>query len=181
MEQFPRPVIPSELVNEARPATKDFLRRQVDMQIADIRLLFRLPVEELDLHVGCNFTAAAMMLNVISGFSRWFFHTDEAAAIREEEEQAGSPRSRKMFLGFVTAYWPQLEPEPPSDQVAERLYQVRNSLVHDLGASDDPKKGDPRTVKLGKGPLSLDDIVTALERNELHPLKVTVIEEQETA
>ena len=55
------------------PATKHFLRRQVDMQIADIRLLFRLPANDLDPHVGCNLTAAAMMLNMISGFSRWFF------------------------------------------------------------------------------------------------------------
>jgi hypothetical protein len=179
-EQFPPPVVPSELVDGAHPATKEFLRRQVDMQIADIRLLFRLPVEELDPRVGCNLTAAAMMLNMISGFSRWFFHTEQAAAIRTDEQSDGNPRSKRRFIGFVGAYWPQVAPEQSSDWVAERLYRVRNSLVHDLGVTDDPKQTDARTVGLGKGSLDLDTIVY-LERCgiEQHPLKASpVIEEQ---
>lgn len=180
-EQFPPPVVPSELVDATRPATKDFLRRQVDMQIADIRLLFRLPAKELDPHVGCNLTAAEMMLNMISGFSRWFFQTEEAAAIREEEQNDGKPRSRRRFIGLVEAYWPQVAPEQSPDWVAERLYRVRNSLVHDLGVTDDPKQTDARTVRLGKGPLDLDTIVY-LERcsADKHPLKASpVIEEQD--
>jgi hypothetical protein len=180
-EQFPPPVVPSDLVDASCPATKHFLRRQVDMQIADIRLLFRLPANDLDPHVGCNLTAAAMMLNMISGFSRWFFQTDEAAAIRDEEQKDGNPRSRRRFIGFVEAYWPQVAPEQPAVWVAERLYIVRNSLVHDLGVTDDARQTDPRTVRLGKGPLDLDTIVY-LERcsADQHPLKATpVIEERD--
>ncbi len=97
---FP-PVVPSELPGAAYPALTEFLRRQVDMQIADLRLLFRLPVEELDPHVGCNLTTAAMMLNVISGFSVWFFQTD-ARARRKRAESFGRHRCqagpRRMVL-----------------------------------------------------------------------------------
>jgi hypothetical protein len=105
LEQFPPPVVPSESVSaSAYPVTHHFLRQQVDMQIADLRLLFRLPVAELDPHVGCNFTAAAMMLNLTSGFSRWLFHTEEAAKIAAEESRGGNPRSAQRFRGFVKAY-----------------------------------------------------------------------------
>jgi hypothetical protein len=181
-EQFPPPVVPSELIDASRPATRQFLRSQVDMQIADIRVLFRLPVSELDPGVGCNLTAAAMMLNMISGFSRWFFHTEKATEIREQEQNDGKPRSRRRFVGFVEAYWPQVAPEQAPAWVAERLYRIRNSLVHDLGVTDDPKQTDARTVRLGKGPLDLDTIVY-LERcsADQHPLKATpVIEERNT-
>jgi hypothetical protein len=36
---------------------------------------------------------------------------------------------------------------------------VRNSLVHDLGVTEDAKQTDSRTVRIGKGPLDLDTIM----------------------
>src|SRR3989442_329924 len=105
---FPPPVVPSTLPSAGYPFLTEFLHRQVDMQIADLRLLFRLPIPELDPHVGCNLTTAAMMLNVISGFSVWFFETDEAAEIRSLELAAGNRRSKRRFIAFVQAYWSQL-------------------------------------------------------------------------
>jgi hypothetical protein len=48
---------------------QQFLREQVDMQFADVRVLLRLPQETIDPTVGCNFTAAAVILNQISGLS----------------------------------------------------------------------------------------------------------------
>ena len=176
---FPAPVVPSEYVGFRHPALKEFLRRQVDMQFADLRLLFRLPVEELDPNVGCNLTAAAMMLNVISGCSVWLFQTEEAAEIQAREAADGSRRSRERFVGFIKEYWPQIPPEPPPENVAKRLYEVRNSLSHDLGAYDDPKQKHPRIVSLAKHRLSLEDIVLQFERNAAHPLTVPVIEELE--
>jgi hypothetical protein len=179
---FLGPVVLSELP-EVRPypALKQFLRRQVDMQIADLRMLFRLPVEALDPNVGCNLTTAATLMNVISGFSRWFFHTEEAAEIARKEEERSRPLSACRFKGFVKTYWPKIEPEPSSEVVAHRLYEVRNSLVHDLGVREDPKQEHPRHILLRKACLSLDDIVVGLERNELHPISTgPVIQEQET-
>jgi hypothetical protein len=50
---------------------------------------------------------------------------------------------------------------------------ARNSLVHDLGATDDPDRSEPRAMVLEKIPdLTLDTIVTAFERNLAHPLLV---------
>lgn len=151
------------------------------MQIADLRVLFQLPVVALDPHVGCNLTAAAVMLNVISGCSRWFFQTDEAVAISADEQQRGFPLSARRFRGFVRQYWPQLGPEPPPDTVADRLYDVRNSLAHDLGVAENPDQEAHFTVGLAKSRWTLDNIVMHLERNELHPLTVPVIEEREDA
>jgi hypothetical protein len=148
------------------------------MQIADLRVLFRLPVEELDPRVGCNFTAAAMMLNLTSGFSRWFFHTEEAAEIAAEESRDGNPRSARRFRGFVEAYWPQLPPEPPSAEVAERLYAVRNSLSHDLGVGEVPAGEEPEDIRLAKRALTLDDIVFVERSSGRHPLTKPVIEER---
>jgi hypothetical protein len=180
-DQFPPPVSPSQLIiGEAYPATREFLDRHLDMQIADLRLLFRLPVEELDPAVGCNFTVAAMMLNLISGFSVWFFHTDDAARIRAEEERRGFRLSGQRFKGFVKEYWPRIEPEPAPEEVARRLYSVRNSLAHTLGVNEDPHDNNPSNVSLAKPVgLSLDDVVTRLERNLLHPLSVPVVDGEE--
>lgn len=180
-EQFPPPVRPSGLIiGEGYPATREFLDRHLDMQIADLRLLFRLPVEELDPGVGCNFTVAAMMLNLISGFSVWFFHTDDAARIRAEEERRGLRLSGQRFKGFVREYWPRIEPEPAPEEVARRLYDVRNSLAHSLGVNEDPCDNNPSNVSLAKPVgLSLDDVVMRLERNLLHPLSVPIVEGNE--
>jgi hypothetical protein len=180
LSQFPPPLNPSELVDDHHPALRRFLQRQVDMQVADLRLLMRLPVPELEPDVGCNLTLAAMLLNLISGFSVWFFETDEAATIRADE-RTGRPHSKKRFLGFVTTYWPEIGPESNSAQAAERLYEVRNSLIHDLGARNEPEQDEARVVRLAKAPYSLDDIVTGFERNLAYPLTVPVIEEADGA
>jgi len=119
---FPAPVVPSEYVGIRHAALKEFLRRQIDMQIADLRVLFRLPVEELDPNVGGNLTAAAMMLNVISGCSVWFFQTEQAAKIQAREAADGRRLSGERFVGFIKEYWPQIPPEPSPENVAKRLY-----------------------------------------------------------
>jgi hypothetical protein len=123
------------------------------MQIADLRVLLRLPVPEVDPHVGCNLTTAAMMMNLISGFSVWLFQTGDARQIEEREAETGRPHSGWRFKSFIQTYWPTLPPESGSTElVAERLYEVRNSLAHDLGVHDNPRHDKPRTVHLAKHP-----------------------------
>jgi hypothetical protein len=70
-----------------------------------------------------------MTLNLISGFSVWFFQTDEVAEIeRSEAAKGGRRESAWRFKSFVKAYWPQLDPEPASAEgTAQRLYEARNS------------------------------------------------------
>jgi len=179
-EQFPPPVVPSELPGSDYPVLTEFLRRQVDMQFADLRLLLRLPVPELEPHVGCNLTAASMMLNVISGFSRWFYRTERAAKIMEKETKKGHALSAERFKGFVEEYWPQEATGPSAAEVAKRLYEVRNSLAHDLGARDPERPGEAQHITLSKGAMSLDDVVTGLERGLGYPFTVPVIEVEGT-
>jgi len=179
VDVFPPPLVPSDLVDDHHPALKHFLRVQVDMQVADLRVLLQLPVPELDPNVAGNLTTTAAILNLISGFSVWLFETDEAATIRALEERTGGRHSKRRFTGFVSAYWPRVPPEQSPDWVAERLYLTRNSLVHDLGATDDPNRSEPRTMELGKIPgLTLETVVMSLERNLVHPLTVPVIQER---
>jgi hypothetical protein len=178
-EQFPPPLTPSAVVEEGRhPATHRFLRHQVDMQVADLRVLFRLPIDVLDPDVGCNFTAATMMLNLISGFSRWFFHNDEAVEIAAQESKDGKPRSARRFIGFVKAYWPELPPEPSPRESAGRLYAVRNSLSHDLGVGEVSPGEETLEIRLAKRAFALDDIVAVERSSTNHPLTAPVIEER---
>jgi len=175
-ESFP-PVAPSDHVGLRHPLLRSFLERQVDMQITDLRLLLRLPIEELGSHLGANLTTAAVTLNLISGFSVWFYRTDKALKI-EGDEQDGRRRSKQRFLGFVNEYWPQLSPEPPSpESTAAVLYEVRCSLSHDLGATDNDASSAPRNIRLAKHPLTHEEIVV-LERSATHPLNVPVVEDQ---
>jgi hypothetical protein len=148
------------------------------MQVADLRLLFRLPEPALEPNVGLNFTTAAMLLNLISGMSVWFFQAPQARRIQRIEKQKKRPESGRRFKAFVRAYWPRVPPEPQSARtVAERLYEIRNSLAHDLGVEDDPTRARNRHFRLAKPDpaLSLSDIVD-LERSVLHPLQTRVIE-----
>jgi hypothetical protein len=179
VDVFPPPLTPSELVDDRYPALKHFLQVQVDMQVADLRVLLQLPIPALDPNAAGNLTTTAALLNLISGFSVWLYQTQESLAIRALEERTGGRQSRRRFMGFVTNYWPRVPPEPEPAQVAERLYQTRNSLVHDLGATDDPSRTEPRSITIGKvAGLTLDDVVTRFERNLAHPLTVPVIQER---
>jgi hypothetical protein len=177
---FPEPLKPSDLVPGNYPSLKRLLAQQVDMLFADLRLMLRLPAPSLEPDVGMNVTAAAMMMNIISGFSVWLFQTDEAKRIEAEEaKRKGQQKlSGQRFKGFVTAYWPRLDPEPEPAVVAARLYKVRNALAHALGVDDvdDPKA---RSVSLRKHALDPQDIVDALERNLAHPQTVPVIREED--
>ncbi len=68
---FPGGILPSdnpEAANQA--AVRQLLSELIDMQFLDLRVLLRLPDPALAPNVGCNFTAAAMMTNLISGPAR---------------------------------------------------------------------------------------------------------------
>jgi hypothetical protein len=137
------------------------LAEQVDMQFADLRVLLRLPQPELAPHVGCNFTATAMIVNQISGFSVWFFHNRYAQQLEREERKRRTILSRKRFLGFVRAYYPRVIGEPSVQTVATRLYETRNLLSHNLGVSDLDRRRRRHEIALVKPDpaVSAEDIV----------------------
>jgi len=106
------------------------------MQITDLRILFRLPSPDLDRDVGCSLTAAAMMLNLIGGFSRWFFQTEEAADISRREAEEVFPLSGERFKSLVSAYWPLIPPEPPQPRRSDSVYTRFPTPSHTTSASE---------------------------------------------
>jgi hypothetical protein len=142
------------------------------MQFADMRALLRLPRDDVVPNVGCNLTMAATVLNQISGFSIWFFHTRYAAQLSNKEARGrGMPFSRRRFLGFVRAYYPRAIGEPQTATIATRLYETRNVLAHELGISDLGRNRRRRDVLLVKPdpPLEAADVID-LEIHTQFPL-----------
>lgn len=173
-------VLPSEYPEaQGLLNVQHFLREQVDMQFADIRVLLRLPQTELDPHVGCNFTAAAAILSQISGFSIWFFHNSAAKRIegRERNRNARAPFSGPRFKSFVRSYYPRAIGEPTVATVANHLYDCRNVLSHVLGVGEVIRTQRPRQMDIVKPdpPLSEEDIVD-LEIHASYPLAGVPVE-----
>jgi hypothetical protein len=165
--------LPSEFPEvQALAATQRLLREQVDMQFADMRALLRLPHEDVAPQVGCNTTLAAMVFNQISGFSVWFFHNPAAQRIktREVREKRRVPLSGQRFKGFVRAYYPRRAGEPRVGTIADKLYEARNVLAHNLGV-EDLRTGRRRAIVLKKPdpPLAPEDVVD-LELQPYFPL-----------
>jgi hypothetical protein len=167
-------VLPSHYPEaQGLPNVQQFLREQIDMQFADIRVLLRLPQAALDPDVGCNFTTAAAILNQISGFSIWFFHNAAAKRIetRERRAKAKAPFSGARFKSFVRSYYPRRAGEPTARTIANHLYDTRNVLSHLLGVGDVVRTTRARRVDIVKPdpPLDEQDVVD-LETHAAFPL-----------
>ena len=67
------------------PKLRAFVEWGIDMQLADIRDMLRLPLRECGLNAGHNFAAATSLANLIAGASVWFYEASvpgcETAAI----------------------------------------------------------------------------------------------------
>lgn len=111
-----------------RPALRELLRIQVDMQFADPSTLLCLPRDESGLGGGCNLSAATLAANIIAGASVLFWRSSIAALTNR--------RGRgERFTSLMTAKYPWM----PDDAVepefgAELLWDhTRNPLSHTLG------------------------------------------------
>ena len=57
-------------VNAATPrAVRTFISQVMDVNLADIHAMLRLPRPEVNITEGCNFSIVAVLMNVISGVS----------------------------------------------------------------------------------------------------------------
>lgn len=126
------------------------------MQFQDLRVMLLLPKPALAPDVGCNFTATAVMTNLISGFSIWLFHNRYAKTVEREEKKRKQGLSARRFKGFVRAYYPRQLHEPTVETVANHLYDARNVLAHNLGIDDaswrtrERKRSRRRTISFVK-------------------------------
>lgn len=121
---------PSEYPETAgRPALRELLRVQVDMQLGDLRTLLCLPRrEEPGLQAGCNLTAATLAFNIIAGASVLFWESSVKAIERRGDR---GPR----FKALVEAKYPWAADDATSAELgAEVMWDwARSPLTHTLG------------------------------------------------
>lgn len=142
------------------PKLKSFVEWGVDMQLADVRDLLRLPLPAADLHSGQNFTAAGALTSFISGASVWFFDATE--------EGLGNRRDRKRrFCEVVERYWPWDDREIVERAEAIRVLWdcARNPLTHALGL---PDPADGTVISITKSAVTEEQLVE-LDTSEKRP------------
>jgi hypothetical protein len=81
------------------PSLFSFVEWGIDMQVADVRDLLRLPMPEAGLESGQNFAATAALVNLIAGASIWFFEASE-------EGLANRGDRGRRYCKTLDAYWP---------------------------------------------------------------------------
>jgi hypothetical protein len=92
------------------------------MQFDDIRGMLKLPLPEVGIKAGCNFSAAAMLCNLISGIS--------VVLYTPKNKNIGSG---KRFRELLKEYYPWEDGEN-RQQKSEIIYDfIRNPLAHSLG------------------------------------------------
>jgi len=149
----------SVVVDRTRhPKLQAFVEWGIDMQLADIRDLLRLPMSEAGLDSGQNFSTAATLANVIAGASVWFFEASEAG-LRNRRD-----RSRR-YREVLRRYWPWNGEVVDVDNGVRVLYDyVRNPLSHSVGR---PEPEDSTRMAVDKRPLDeaqLGELDSSTER-----------------
>jgi len=134
----------------------------IDMQLADVRDLLRLPLPDHGLDSGQNFSAAATLVNLIGGASVWFYDASEEGLSNRQD------RARR-YDGVLKKYWAWDDGEAVSAGVGGSvLYSyARNPLAHSFGMPD-PADDDGIIIRIVKRPLVGSEILE-LDQFEVRP------------
>ena len=128
----------SVVVDRSRfPKLFRFVEWRIDVQLAEVRDMLRLPMPEVGLESGQNFAAAASLVNLIAGASVWFYDASTAGLSDRD--------SGRRFRETLAAYWPWDDGEIVDRAEGTRLlYEcVRNPLAHGFGMSRLDDEGSP--------------------------------------
>lgn len=114
------------------PAVRRLLQVQVDMQVADLMAMLRLPKPHVGLTESMNLTAAAQVFGLISGMSVLLYRADYEYL--KDPTDAG-----RRFKGMVREYMPLTHPEDLGlGHGAEVMWKfARNPLAHSFGVGKD--------------------------------------------
>lgn len=133
-------MLPSDIrAFDPYPSVRRFIDDHLSMQFDDVRAMIKLPLAKEGLPAGCNFAAAAMLSNLISGIS--------VVLYAPKNKRAGSGAKFKELL--VECY-PWEAGENKADKAKVIYDLVRNPLAHALGVL---KKGSV-PLAIEKGPLT---------------------------
>lgn len=134
----------NEMSNDARRLVQD----QLDMQVADVHAMLRLPIEDdSGLRHGCNHAAAQVLLSVISGVSVSLF---DRSAMRRRGNRG------RLFKKLLVRHYPwDQELDVPGRRrgrnAADDLYKLfRNPLAHSLGVVDPNAYSGGRLLAVNK-------------------------------
>src|SRR5829696_3114239 len=121
------------------PSLFSFVEWGIDMQLADVRDMLRLPMPEVGLESGQNFAATASLVNLIAGASVWFY--DASTAGLSDRDDRG-----RRYRETLAAYWPWDDGEIVGKADGTRLLYdcVRNPLAHAFGMPGLDDKGADR-------------------------------------
>jgi len=142
-------MLPSEFPEvQDYPHLKLLLDKQVNMQIADLRTLLKLPLPELGLNDGANLAAASLLFNFIAGCSVCFY--DASRQGRHSRRGRG-----KRFQDLLRDFFPWQGEQFSKTQGIKALYEsARNPLAHSLGLDSPPTSGTGNQILLRKWALS---------------------------
>jgi hypothetical protein len=166
-------VVPSEYPEvEHRPALREMLRRQVDMQFIDLATLLELPRPDAGLHAGTNLTTTVLLCNIVSGASVLFFKPS-LDAIRGRRTDANPMTAGQRFREVLAFFpWEDSSDVPRHDAVRALYKYARNPLAHSLGVGKAPAllpgiRG--RNVMLAKRPLSPEAAAEIMRGEAVRP------------
>jgi hypothetical protein len=128
----------SVVVDSSRfPNLFRFVEWRIDVHLAEVCELLRLPMPEVGLESGQHFAAATSLVNLIAGASVWFY---EASTDGLSDRDSG-----RRFRETLAAYWPWDDGEFVDRAEATRLLYacVRNPLAHGFGMSPLDDEGSP--------------------------------------
>jgi hypothetical protein len=112
----------------------DFVNNHVRMQFEDVGAMLRLPLQAQGVKNGCNFAAASIICNLLSGISVTIFQP----AVFQRPDKKGKMQtigSGEAFKEFVKAFYPDPSASHRSD-IADVLYkELRNPFAHALGGA----------------------------------------------
>ncbi len=148
---------PIEIHHELSGDAVHLIRDQLDMQLADVHAMMRLPIEtDPGLGAGCNLASAQILLSVVSGVSTTLFKRDVLSNRRGR---------RKLFVDAVKAHYPWDQEFEASGRrsgadAAQDLYALfRNPLAHTLGVADRAEDEEARQFYIAKAPMAERDLV----------------------
>jgi len=142
------------------PKLRAFVEWGIDMQLADVRDMLRLPLPDMGLDAGHNFAAATSLANLIAGASVWFFEASEQG-LRDRGDRG------RRYRAVLERYWPWNDGEiiDPEEGYNVLYGHVRNPLAHAFGLPD-PEDG--ALIQIQKSPLTVEQI-EELESSSTRP------------
>ena len=116
------------------PEIRDIVSGRIDLFLADVHAMLRLPRPDIGIQVGCNFAALEMLCALISGLARVF---------------AADTGSAAGFGRIMKHYPPDVHPLAlATPQMIDALYETfRCNFSHSLGINvPNPQRGAPRSI-----------------------------------